>query len=553
MCCATRSLAALLVAGLLATPAYSQTPGTAAWSGWVQCRVEVQAPGYTNRQTHSWEITGAPSAGGIPEYPATWTVVEDATADPQRAVNGTRPTNASLASARIAIFTRASDNRLVALLRNGQLSVRGGTTGTPTASAASTLSPPQSVGYPIYEWRPLPSIEDVVTSSHMTGTGSMPVTTRLNPLQPANATGQAVCRWDFVRGGPAAPLPQPNELVRTGGGAAPPATSLANPSITPAAVGCDADTPNVACNVGALRPGQSITSSANFHIASDVVDWFATTAYAGSAAFAKLDLQITGGSTDGQYAIEVSEGALQAPIVLGASSASHAPALTVGWASASAASKSLRIKVTRVGGAPSNDVYTLRMSMSESATAPPANVTRLAPQVVTANAPAATQTSNGQAAPPASSSGPKAAGCDANTPVEACKMGVIRPGQILTSSGNLHGVGDVVDWFAATAYAGAAPFATLDVQLTGGTSDGVYAIEVSEGPLQATVVLGVSSASHTPAVSFSWASASASSKFVRIKVSHVSGAPGDDVYTLRLTMSESTSQPRVNVPSIPQR
>jgi hypothetical protein len=303
-----------------------------------------------------------------------------------------------------------------------------------------------------------------------------------------------------------------------------------------------------------LRPGQSITSSANFHIASDVVDWFATTAYAGSAAFAKLDLQITGGPTDGNYAIEVSEGSLGAPIVLGASSASHAPALTVGWSAASAASKSLRIKVARVGGAPSNDVYTLRMSMSESTTAPPPNVTQSAPQVIPANAPAATQTSKAQAPPPASSSsGPKAAGCDADTPLEACNMGAIRPGQSLTSSGNFPVVADVVDWFAATAFAGAAPLATLDVQLSGGTSDGVYTIEVSEGPLQAPLVLGVSSASHAPAVSFSWATASATSKPVRIKVSHVSGAPGNDVYTLRLTMSESTSQPRATAPSIPQR
>src|SRR6516162_5009967 len=99
MRCALRDLAGLLFAGLLATPAYSQAPAAAPWSGWVQCRVDVQAPGYTSRQTHSWEITGAPSAGGIPEYPATWTVVEDTTTDPQRTVNGTRTANASLTSA----------------------------------------------------------------------------------------------------------------------------------------------------------------------------------------------------------------------------------------------------------------------------------------------------------------------------------------------------------------------------------------------------------------------------------------------------------------------
>ena len=94
------------------------------------------------------------------------------------------------------------------------------------------------------------------------------------------------------------------------------------------------------------------------------------TVYAGKAAFAILALRLTGGTLDGVYAIEVSEGALSSPTVLGTSASSHAPAVTVSWASASATSKSIRIKVSHLSGAPSNSPYTLSMSMSQSVTAP---------------------------------------------------------------------------------------------------------------------------------------------------------------------------------------
>jgi hypothetical protein len=206
------ALVALSLA-VFAGPAYSQAP-TASWSGWAQCQIVVQGPGYTSRQTHSWEITGpATSSGAIQEYPATWTVAGDATidtTDPQRTVRGTRRTEGSMAGARIGIFVRASDSRVVALLRSTQLSVAGGTTGTQQIALTGSPAPPtQSFTSAVYEWRPLPPIEDVSTSTHLSGTGVVPVNTRLDPLQPASATGQAVCTWDFVRGGQASALPRP--------------------------------------------------------------------------------------------------------------------------------------------------------------------------------------------------------------------------------------------------------------------------------------------------------------------------------------------------------
>src|SRR6185436_14328636 len=94
------------------------------------------------------------------------------TTDPQRSIKGTRRTEGSVPGARIGIFTRASDNRLVASLRSSQLSVAGGTTGTQQITSTGSSQPTtQQVTSAVFEWRPLPPIEDVTTSTHLSGKG----------------------------------------------------------------------------------------------------------------------------------------------------------------------------------------------------------------------------------------------------------------------------------------------------------------------------------------------------------------------------------------------
>jgi hypothetical protein len=245
---ARRVLPSLFVVAT-ATAAFTQAPVTSLWSGWAQCQIVVQGPGYTSRQTHSWEIAGTPSAGAIAEYPATWTVVGDATidtTDPQRSIKGTRRTEGSVPGARIGIFTRASDNRLVASLRSSQLSVAGGTTGTQQITSTGSSQPTtQQVTSAVFEWRPLPPIEDVNTSTHLSGKGSVPVSTRLDPLQPASATGQAVCTWDFVRGGQVSPLPRDGVASVGARGTTPPIVTVSTGTTT-SATGTPATQPRVA-------------------------------------------------------------------------------------------------------------------------------------------------------------------------------------------------------------------------------------------------------------------------------------------------------------------
>jgi hypothetical protein len=76
----------------------------------------------------------------------------------------------------LAIFVRASDQRLLVFLRNGPLSAG---TGILTASAS--------------EWRPFPTIEDAPTSTHISGSTTSRIANRLDATQPVGTTGQAAC------------------------------------------------------------------------------------------------------------------------------------------------------------------------------------------------------------------------------------------------------------------------------------------------------------------------------------------------------------------------
>jgi len=137
-----------------------------------------------------------------------------------------------------------------------------------------------------------------------------------------------------------------------------------------------------------MSTGLSISSDGNFHVATDTSDWYTVSATANASAgpFAVLDFSLTGGTADGSYSIDVSEGAPGSLKSVGNSGAAHAPKTSVAWSATSAASKTLFIQVRHVAGQPANDLYSLRVSMSASQTAP-LTVVPLAPGVISALVP----------------------------------------------------------------------------------------------------------------------------------------------------------------------
>jgi hypothetical protein len=286
----------LLVARPVWSPAFAQqlAGGPPVWSGSVRCDIDIKGPGYINHQTHIWTLTGAPPADGSAlEYPAAWSVTGEGSQQPT-------PTNGSSASwktqgaapgVRMAIFVRQSDQRLLVLLRHGQLNVPNGTTGAQDlgsrVEAARARSQPISAA--VYEWRPLPAIADAATSTHITGSTVTPIAERLNPPQPLGSQGQAACTWDLVQGSGAvsaaggaaggaiagrsvAGIPSRAGTAVTAGGAVAGGAGAATSPSAPAAAGCDADLVPLACQLPQMRNGLSSTASANFHVAGDTSD-----------------------------------------------------------------------------------------------------------------------------------------------------------------------------------------------------------------------------------------------------------------------------------------
>ena len=198
---ATALVAAVCVCTLAARAQPAQTGN--AWSGEMRCDVVLSAPGYSNRLTHTWTIAGAPSlVGAIAEHPATWTVSGEGTL---RSTNGNGQTVSAewktqgvSTGARIGIFVRASDGRLLALPRHSQLSARA-TTGTAQTLDGNGKPSTRRIDSVVSELSPWPRVEDSAQSARLSGSESMPFTARLDALQPRDFKGTTTCTWDFVR------------------------------------------------------------------------------------------------------------------------------------------------------------------------------------------------------------------------------------------------------------------------------------------------------------------------------------------------------------------
>lgn len=174
----------------------SLAQSNALWSGSVQCQLNLQTDGYVHQEVQTWTLTGAAPTqqGAMQVFPATWSVIGQGGAQ--------RPTlvaqwsnNVPAMSAPIAIFIRASDNRLLIKLWHTQLAAFGG------VNAIRQISGTQSnTANTAYEWA-FPAIEDVPTSTNVSGTGTVPVTGNSVAIPSASATGSASCHWHFIKGG----------------------------------------------------------------------------------------------------------------------------------------------------------------------------------------------------------------------------------------------------------------------------------------------------------------------------------------------------------------
>ena len=194
----------------------AQQAPQAAWAGWARCQINVTGPGYADQQTHTWTMTGSPPKveGAFRVYPGTWSVVGGGSL--QR-TQGTQTlmaqwaTNVPALSAPIAVFVRASDNRMFIQARHAQLRGAASIQGYQQLIIGGKPQTPGKIAAEAFEWsfpvvavsRPNPNVNLIANGS------STPVVNgSVGHMQPAGSRATASCTWQFGQGA-AAPQPPP--------------------------------------------------------------------------------------------------------------------------------------------------------------------------------------------------------------------------------------------------------------------------------------------------------------------------------------------------------
>jgi hypothetical protein len=205
-----RRFATPLLSLVIAAPIIAQAPQPVAqgWTGWAQCQITIQGPGYSHGETHVWKVAGEPTRQGNMEIsPMTWTVTGNGslqrvsgptTVSAQWTVNGTLQnvtSGATLHLDRITIHRWTNHGPARSALT--------GTEVTTTNGAARS----RVVVLDVQQWA-FPGVETGTTGTRATGSNTVPFDGLRGPMNPpSGAIGTAACTWDFARGGvsPSAP------------------------------------------------------------------------------------------------------------------------------------------------------------------------------------------------------------------------------------------------------------------------------------------------------------------------------------------------------------
>ena len=213
----TRLLLSLIVSSCFSTFAFARQTPPAAWAGWARCQITVQGPGYTDQQTHTWTITGgAPKAeGAFQIYAGTWAVVGGGSLS---RTQGTQTlmarwaTNGPNISAPIAVFVRASDNRMFIQARHAQLRGPAAIQGYQQLTIDGKPQTPGKIAAEAFESAfPVIAVSPPIppaTNATAIGSSTPPVSGSVGLMQPAGSKSTASCTWQFGQGS-AAPAPPP--------------------------------------------------------------------------------------------------------------------------------------------------------------------------------------------------------------------------------------------------------------------------------------------------------------------------------------------------------
>ena len=174
------------------------------WSGEAQCTLDVQGPGYTEHEVHTWTISGEPTIkGAMHIFAGTWSATGQGSYQRTQGnqTNQIQWTmNASLSNAPIAIFVRASDRRIIMKAWHTQLRSPGGVTGTQQVTINGIRQTPGKLDLEAFEWQFPASgtaIDSATSSPQFRGSRTAAIQGSVGPMQPGGSRGTEQCSWHF--------------------------------------------------------------------------------------------------------------------------------------------------------------------------------------------------------------------------------------------------------------------------------------------------------------------------------------------------------------------
>jgi len=195
--------------------AFAQTPVQQSWTGWAQCQLTFQSPGYSHQETHLWTITGSGTrTANVEIYPTSWTVTGggsiDRTTGPTRVtgqwtVNGTLPN--------VTIGTTLHADRITIQRWTNHGPARSGLIGSELRTVNGQGRPAKLV-LDVQQWT-FPATATGTTSNRANGSTKATFDGARGPLAPAGTAGAVICTWDYARGNEkASPPPSARDRLR---------------------------------------------------------------------------------------------------------------------------------------------------------------------------------------------------------------------------------------------------------------------------------------------------------------------------------------------------
>jgi ELWxxDGT repeat protein len=205
-----------VAAGTHALPMRAQpTPADGPWSGTIQCVLDVQTGAYQRQETQTWTLLAdAPTpSGDFRIYKAIWTATGNGSlkkSQGQQLISTTWSVNVPATPVQLAIFVRASDQKLIVRQWSAPKQVPGGIAGTKQITANGQPGPTSPVTAAASEWSFLwiDAVKEnaTITGSKTTNVEALPADFFFSGAPVSSAT----CTWRLTK----EPVSTPSGVAR---------------------------------------------------------------------------------------------------------------------------------------------------------------------------------------------------------------------------------------------------------------------------------------------------------------------------------------------------